>query len=545
MYTVYCDGVLMFDPRREDLKLTTANVETELNKTGSFSFTIHPSHPCYNMLRKMKSVITIYDDDELIFEGRVLNDDSGFFNVKNVDCEGELAYLLDSIVRPYDFNGTVTEYFTKLITEHNAQVDEAKRFVVGNVTVTDGDTSNDDNVIVRSDSEYKSTLSLLQEKLIDRLGGYVWIRHEETGKYIDYVSDFSLYNTSQTIEIGKNLLDVKKTVKGDSIASAIIPVGGGETNLTISTLPDGEIGRVDWNGEEATIYKLNDYVYCDKAVEEYGWIFKTETWRDTVTSAAHLQSVAVQKLVELMQLVSSVELTAADLADIQDVSPFRLARRIAVMSERHDLNTMFLIEKLSLNLLKPADNKLTIGKTVSSFTERTLGSAKEANRLIEQITATQTVLLEATEQTSSMVSQSANDILSQVSKDYYLKDEGQALVKSVNTQFAQTNREFELRFNDFALDLQGVAAGADAQFQNISKYIRFIDGNIVLGEEGNELTLKIQNERISFFQSGLEVAYFSNRKLFVTDGEYTNSLQLGNFAFIPRANGNLSFKKVT
>lgn len=89
-----------------------------------------------------------------------------------------------------------------------------------------------------------------------------------------------------------------------------------------------------------------------------------------------------------------------------------------------------------------------------------------------------------------------------------------------------------------------VAAGADAKFQEISKYIRFIDGNIILGEEGNELTLKIENDRIAFLESGAEVAYFSNRKLYVLDGEFLNSLTLGNFAFLPRANGNLSFKKV-
>ena len=45
-------------------------------------------------------------------------------------------------------------------------------------------------------------------------------------------------------------------------------------------------------------------------------------------------------------------------------------------------------------------------------------------------------------------------------------------------------------------------------------------------------------------QGGIEVAYFSNRKLYVTDGEYINSLKVGKYAFFPSDNGNLSFKKV-
>ena len=85
----------------------------------------------------------------------------------------------------------------------------------------------------------------------------------------------------------------------------------------------------------------------------------------------------------------------------------------------------------------------------------------------------------------------------------------------------------------------------DANFEEIRKYIRFVEGKILLGEVGNELELQIANNRISFLQSNAEVAYFSNNKLYVTDGEYTNSLRLGQFAFLPRENGNLSFKKLT
>jgi hypothetical protein len=128
--------------------------------------------------------------------------------------------------------------------------------------------------------------------------------------------------------------------------------------------------------------------------------------------------------------------------------------------------------------------------------------------------------------------------------EVYLKSDTDALIESVSTQVTQTAEDVEIRFNEFSQDMDAVVAGQDAQFQEISKYIRFIDGNIVLGEEGNTLTLQIANNKISFLDAGAEVAYFSNNKLYVTDGEFLHSLQLGNFAFMPRSNGNLSFKKV-
>jgi hypothetical protein len=87
-------------------------------------------------------------------------------------------------------------------------------------------------------------------------------------------------------------------------------------------------------------------------------------------------------------------------------------------------------------------------------------------------------------------------------------------------------------------------ADARTQFQTISKYIRFVNGDIVLGEEGSAITLRIQNDRLSFLDGGAEVAYFSNKKLVILDANFLNSLQIGSFAFIPRKNGNLSLIKV-
>ena len=566
MYTAYCDGELMFDQRSDSLKLLSAKLDLELNKTGSFTFTIAPSNPYYNRLAKLATIITVYDDDDLIFRGRVLNDESGFYNTKQVTCEGELAFLLDSIMRPYNSEtdpwvGTPEQYLSMLLENHNSQVEDYKKFKLGTVTVQSAATTGN---ITRYDADYKTTWDLISEKLVGSLGGYLWVRHEASGNYLDYVADFSSLNYSQTIEIGKNLLNVNKTNKGETIITALIPVGGenegAEKKLTIESIPDGEIARIDVDGEEGIIYKSGDYIYCDKAVEKYGWIFATNTWSDIKTDVTQLKTVAVNYLDNAINVISSIELTSADLAHIENVNPFRLSTRVIVVSEQHGLsNESFLIEKLSLNLLKPSDNTLTVGKTYQTFTEGSTSGVATQAQIIERVDQIEKKVSEGgvtkdelaasmntlREENSSLVNQSSTEILSQISQDYYLQSDADALVQSTETQFKQTSSEFELRFNELALNIDDVQSGADAQFAAISKYIRFVDGNIILGESGNELTLKIQHDRISFLEGGVEVAYLSNRKLYVTDGEYINSLRLGNYAFIPRANGNLSFKKVT
>lgn len=537
MYRVYCDSYLIFDTRKsENLKILNPKVSLELNKTGSFTFTIYPSHPHYDKLRKLKSIITVYQDDYLLFRGRILNDEQGFYNEKQVTCEGELAFLVDSIQRPYDFmtgdlHTTVSELFTFFINNHNSQVEPEHQFKVGNITVTD---PND--YIVRSDSTYLNTWDSIQKKLIEGYGGYLWIRHEPDGNYIDYLADFDTIS-NQKIEFGKNLLDINRITKGEDIATAIIPLGAKiseetDARLTIESVNDGV-----------------DYVFNQDAVDLYGWIFKTVTW-DDVTIADNLLRKGNEALASAINLSVSIELNAVDLAAIDtDISAFHMGTYVKVLTNPHGLNSNFLVTKLSIDLANLKSNKLTLGKSYSTFTEQTSSTTKNYSQAIQKIDRLDaqysTIQADVLEQASSAINQSATAIMQQVSEDYYLKSDADALVESVNTKFTQTNNDFEFQFNKFLQDIQDVQNGADAQFQEIRKYIRFIDGDIVLGEDGNELTLKIQNDRISFLQSGLEVAYFSNKKLYVTDGEYLNSLKIGSYSFLPRANGNLSFKKVT
>lgn len=144
----------------------------------------------------------------------------------------------------------------------------------------------------------------------------------------------------------------------------------------------------------------------------------------------------------------------------------------------------------------------------------------------------------------SSITKSAEDITLKVAETYSLKEDTEALVSEVSAQLTLTKDSFDIQFNQFSQDIAAAAAGTDAEFEEIRKYIRFVDGMILLGEVGNELELQISNDRISFMQDGAEVAYFSDRKLHVTDASFLHSLQIGNFAYMPRANGNLSFKKI-
>ena len=500
-YRVWCDEYLIFDTGLDSYKILNPKVELELNKTGSFDFTIYPNNPNFERLKKMKSIITVYQNDYLIFRGRILNDETGFYNEKQVFCEGELAFLIDSIQRPYEFNGSPKDLFIQFINNHNSQVNEDKKFIVGNVTVED---AND--YINRSDTQYLNTLDSIMKKLVEPLGGYLFVRHETDGIYLDWLKDFNVLS-SQTIEFGKNLIDLNKASKGEDIATAIIPLGAkvkeegeeeSEKRLTISSVNNGV-----------------DYVYNEEAVAAYGWIFKTVTW-DDVTVASNLMRKANEYLGEAKNLIGSIEISAVDVPAIGE-NPFRIGTYVSVISKPHNLKGKLLVSKLSLQLLNPISNKLTLGTTYSTFTEQSSSGFKTQSESINTVFGT--------------VEKTVNSAVAGVEK-------------TITTKLTEMEEGFEIEFESLETEVGDVSNDSNKKFKEMYKHIRFVNGNIILGEAGNKITLKIENDRISFLQSRGEVAYFTNNKLYITDGEYTNSLKIGRFAFVPRTNGNLSVRKV-
>ena len=535
MYRIYCDGLPIYNDRLESLKILDPSVELEENKTGSFVFGLPSNHPYYRLIHKMKSIITVYQDDYLLFRGRVLDDEVGWHNEKTITCEGELAFLLDSIQRPYDYSGTVSGFLNLLITRHNEQVEESKWFTVGTVTVTD---AND--YIVRSNINHSDTWTELQSKLIDLLGGYIVVRHEGYINYIDYLQDITLLSP-QTITFGKNLLDLKRIRKGADIATAVIPLG--------AKLKDEEDKETDVRLTVASVNEGLDYIVDETAKAQYGTIVKTVIF-DDVTEATNLLTKGQAYLASLVKLPETVELTAADLATVDTAfSSFHLGTQVRVTSNPHGIGQLFRVSKLSIKLFEPASNKLTLGGVVEGFSGALHGLSGQQQQILqalEQTAKTQSEAIYNVEQNlQASISVAAENIQSTVAETYSLKEDTEALISSVSTTIEQTKNSFEIEFASLQTDIQSVVANNDAEFEEIRKYIRFVDGMILLGEVGNELELQISNDRISFLQDGAEVAYFSNRKLYVTDTQILHSLQLGNFAFMPRANGNLSFKRTT
>lgn len=139
-----------------------------------------------------------------------------------------------------------------------------------------------------------------------------------------------------------------------------------------------------------------------------------------------------------------------------------------------------------------------------------------------------------------------NDNLENTVNDFDNKlDEAITTIQTtMETQFSQTNESFEMTFAEIIETITNIDGTVNANYAELVKYIRFVDGTIILGEADNPLQLVLSNDRMSFLQNGEEIAYISDNKLYIYDGEFLNSLTLGRWAFIIEQDGGLSLNYI-
>ena len=419
MYQIRCDESVLFDPRDEELVLLNPKCKLEVNTVGEGSFTILSNHPHYDKLKKLRSIFEIRQDDQPIFRGRMTNNSRDFYNCLSVDLEGVLAFTNDSIVPPFVFPdafpdatraSNMAEYFLRWLIEevHNNQVEPWQRLYVGNVTVRDPN-----NFISRSSESYLSTWEVLKTRLFESsLGGYLCIRYEEDGNYIDYLESFEQTN-GQGITFSENLLDLNNESDASSTYSAILPLGADTdgVRLTLERLDDGNLSD--------DLVKSSKFIYSNSAKDDYGWICvppEEATW-DDVTDVENLKTKAMEYLSGTAVLFSStITIKAVDLSFTDDqIQSFRIYKNILVNSPVHGVvNASYPLTQLDIDIMNPQNTIITIGDTVRTLVD--VNSAKQASSIVkvEQVAHKVTTKGEHIQEQVTIIDGNTKDLRSQV-----------------------------------------------------------------------------------------------------------------------------------
>lgn len=541
IFRVFVDGQLFYHPQLSQLAITKAQVKEDAENIDSLTLSAPFSHPYLSLLHPMASTIVCKKGDRVVFEGRALDDGSDLYNTHTWVCESCLAYLKDTIQPPYDYQGTLKGLLEYFVSEHNKNVEDKKKFTVGNVTVTD-----DNDYVHYSSSDFSVTLDAIRSKLLKTHGGYLSVRYTESGRFLDYLADFNEYSV-QTVEFGRNLLNVALSMDHAERATALIPLGA-----KIKAID--EMGNEVETDERVGIAAVNDgknYIFDDAVVKEIGWIWATETWED-VTLPANLLRKAQARLPELSKGIVSMELTIVDESDTgADIGDIHARQYVDCLSRPHGIDGRYLCVSKTTDYLNPANNTIAIGasgvrltsasvrqeQNISALEDELLGTTREINGSISSLAVN-------LHECYSEITKTSEQIGMAVREEYITRSDLAAIQADFETSITQNSTEIRMDFTQEVSELRGTVANNQMLLE---EYIRFKGALIELGKVGNAFTAELSNVELAFKENGQKIAYISNQILVITNAEIRNKLSLGNesrgwFDFIPRANGNLSIK---
>lgn len=353
MYTIYADDALLYSPGDGELSVLSPVLETQCNAAGTLTFVLLPEHPMYSALHKMRTRIDVRQDDEIIWRGRVLETETDFYRQKTVTCEGELTYLVDSVLHPYklaDYDGTAAGLFRLYLTRHNEAVSEAQQFQIGNVDI--------ETLSSVENTGYGNTWDEISGNLLDIHGGFLRVRHEGDVRYLDWTKE-SGTSCGQVIRFGENLLDLSEYVSASEVVTCLIPCAGQSgSQITISNVNGGK-----------------DYIEDAAGIALYGRIWGVTEF--DAKDASTLLEMAKENLQKRLKETITITISAVDL-HLLDVNAesFRVGDKVRVVSPPHGIDAEYTCTAISLDLVNPDQSEYTFGTPETGMASTTAATSK-------------------------------------------------------------------------------------------------------------------------------------------------------------------------
>lgn len=559
MYKVLYEGYTLHSPSAGAWEFNTTirdpDVHLAVGEAGRMAFTIDNDHVSASQLAKLRGVVDLQDDGLSLFKGRIIKDTRNFDKSRRIEVEGLLACLNDSVIPPFRFpedwendaaykkaaaSGNVVAFFLGwLLEQHNNQVGPAQRIELGTVTVGDPN-----NYITRSASEYATTMATVRGKLEDPLGGYLLADYSGTTTKLHYYAQLPMTNV-QRVKFGDNLLDLEDDLDAKETFTAILPVG--KEGLTILNLPDGEI--------PPGYIKEGQIIYSTAAEEELGGVRVTrvEKWND-VTEATNLQSKALARLSGGgPKLTQTITVKAADVSFLPDsgTTPFRVGQNVQIESAPHGFGEVYPLMELEPDLLNPANTTIVLGATVKTSVDISRDQLQQSKDYTDQKTDILTgqvdgVKTSVTTQITEAI-QSSESIIFQALENYLETSNFEEYQRTVTSQLELVAEEIALRFTEVSDRTTEVDGDLQRVVETLEKHFEFsLDDGLTIRAGANTMTLSLDNDLIIFTKDGQQFGWWDGIDFHTGNivVDVNERAQFGNFAFVPRSNGSLSFLKV-
>lgn len=378
-YKLLYDKQILFDVYSGDY-VTDAQLSMSVNAISYFDFTISLTHSLYDIIAEHAGIVELYFDDAKLFSGEITKISVDLNGNKDITCAGALDYLSYTLVRPYStIDGeadllapsSVDGYFNWLIDQHNKHcLDSRKHFFVG---VNQGNLLDNNNYIYRASSTLPTTSSEIEDKILNSIGGYLYVRYKDDKNILDLYADTHEANT-QIIDFGVNITDFVKTTSTDDQYTAVIATGytpdppedDPQKKMTPITLEGCVDGGTPYS---PSIVKMGDVVYDVNAVARYGYK-EYHVSNDDIKTYDGLLQYACKVLNKLLSPSLSVSVKAVDLSlYMKDkYEHMQVGQAVRVRSKLHNIDEYLVVNSITLDMNNPENTEYQLGESYDTLT---------------------------------------------------------------------------------------------------------------------------------------------------------------------------------
>lgn len=378
MYKIYLrnqeEDYPLYEPLDDELRVFSPVLTQEMGRSGQLDFYMMANHPNADKLGLLKTEILVYDDGREIYRGRILKPDYTIENLISVTCEGDYTYLIDSQQKPFEIESDIPTFIARMLEIHNSQVDDFKKMYLGEVTVTDTNSSP----ITRKNTKYTTTLEILNTQIAKVYGGYFRTRNINGKKYLDFLWDYGGIN-DQEVRYGENLLELNARMDASTIITCLIPLGADVEYK--DDLGEMQVKTVDISSVNQGL----NYIQDDAGIAKFGKVWGSYKWND-VTEPADLLAKSKKYLQEVSALPMSIEANVLDLSSVDsNQTRLELGYWTQVISKPHGIDQKLLLTKRVLNLLDPTAGTITLGKPPETFVDKAVNSQQAASEAVDKV----------------------------------------------------------------------------------------------------------------------------------------------------------------
>lgn len=352
-----------------------AKIQYKKNQADILTFDIIENSDYFNKLNKITDYIKVIDNrnNKKIFDGRIISTprsmDNGGIYKNTITCESVLNYLNDTYSQKWAFypldvppksepyalgNYTTKMFLSKVLDNHNNQVDDSKKIYLGNVI----DEAFSGKV------DFQTSLDCTISQIVNTYDGYLIIRNENGCNYLDFLTNLATVNTVN-VDMGVNMQSIEIDDTSSNIFSRLIPFG--KNSIDITSVNKG-------------IY----YIDNNDLINKYGVIEKIIKF-DDITIASELLEKAKLEF-NKAGAANTISLTALDLSYINnDFSKLQLFTLVNLNNKILNYNETHEIVSIDLDLINPWESTFDLNQCSQTLTDTVSSINEQVNQSIVEI----------------------------------------------------------------------------------------------------------------------------------------------------------------